>query len=136
MYKQYFVIEKKLKKIGSNMTRAEYIESFTEGKKNSLKNLTPREYNEFIQHLNRLINNQPKSDWKNSPSNKMRRKIISLFKKMNYTKPDDKADMEAIENWCIKYGYLHKNLNKYDSQELPKLITQVEQVYKTFIEAL
>ena len=136
MYKQYFAIEKKLKKIGFNMTRAEYIESFTEGKKSSLKELTPREYNEFIQYLNRLINNQPKSDWKNSPENKMRRKIISFFKKMNYTKPDDTADMEAIENWCIKYGYLHKNLNKYDSQELPKLITQVEQVYKTFIEAL
>ena len=136
MYQHYFAIEKKLKQTGLEMSRAELVENFTDGKKSGLKDLSHREYNEFIQHLNRLLNNQPKSDWKNSPENKMRRKIISLFKKMNYTTSDDRADMEAIQSWCLKYGYLHKNLNKYNSSELPKLITQVEKVYKTFVESL
>lgn len=136
MYQQYFAIEKKLKQSGYNTNRSELVETFTDGKKSGLKELTNREYNEFIQHLNRLVNNQHKQDWRNTPENKMRRKIISLFKKMNYTTSDDKADMEAIQNWCLKYGYLHKRLNNYNSQELPKLITQVERVYITFIEAL
>ena len=136
MYKRYFAIEKKLKNQGINMSRSELIETFTEGKKSGLTELSPREYNEFIQWLNRLKSQSTQQDWQNTPENKMRRKIISLFKKMNYITTDNRANMPAINNWCKKYGYLHKELNAYTITELPKLVSQVERVYQTFVDAL
>ena len=69
-------------------------------------------------------------------SDLMRKKIISSFKKVGYTAKDGTADMLAINNFCVKRGYLHKELNKYTYKELPKLVYQVDQVYKSFTKSV
>ena len=131
-YQQYFAIEKRLKAMpGSNIERSELIEDFTHGKKNSLRDLTASEYREFVASLQRLINKkQPKkTDWRTSPANLMRRKIIGLCYKIGWVN-ESKPDMKKIHAWVLKYGYLHKPMNDYTVSELPKLVTQAENMYK------
>jgi hypothetical protein len=130
-YKQYFAIEKQLKKQGNHLTRAEMIEDFTKGKKSSLKDLTDGEYKELIIQLNRVIGMtkaNPKNDWMNSPENKMRRKVWGLFiRKMHYTE-------EGFRLWLKKYGKFHKALNEHSREELTQLVTQAKSVYASFLK--
>lgn len=138
MYNQYFAIEKKLRSKGLRTSRHELIESFTEGKKNSLKQLTAREYNEFIQWLNRQNQTQhQKQDWKQSKENVMRRKVISLLKSIGYSTAENKADMARINQWCIDYGHLHKELKEYKTTtDISKLLFQAEEMYRKHVESL
>lgn len=68
-------------------------------------------------------------------SDKMRKKIISMAHDLGwqyYSEAKQKlcADMNAINAWCTKYGYLHKNLDDYSYTELPGLVSQFERMYK------
>lgn len=67
-------------------------------------------------------------------ANEMRRKIISKARRLKWELPTGKADMLAINNWCMKYGYLHKPLNQYTYSELPKLVSQFSNVAKSYIK--
>lgn len=69
-------------------------------------------------------------------SDKMRKKIISLFIKQGYTLLNNKCDMLALESWCEKYGYLHKPFNAYKKDELPRLVTQAENMYQSFLKTV
>lgn len=67
-------------------------------------------------------------------SDKMRKKIISMAHDLGwqYVHPLHGklcADMKAINQWCKKYGYLHKPLDKYTYRELPTLVSQFETFY-------
>jgi hypothetical protein len=44
--------------------------------------------------------------------------------------------MQRIYAWVEKYGYLHKHLNKYTYEELPKLVSQAEQCYYSFLKTV
>lgn len=70
------------------------------------------------------------------PSNRMRRNIIAMAHEMRWELPNGKADMQRIDGWCCKYGYLHKPLNDYKVQELPTLVTQLKKVYETLLKAI
>lgn len=102
--------------------------SFGEGKE-STKDLTFSEANNLLHYLNNETEEGKKA-------NKMRRKIISCLREYgNYDTPDGKADMPRIYQWVLKYGYLKKSLNKYTLKELPKLVTQAEEMLTKKIEA-
>lgn len=135
-YSTYFAIEKRLKELGAQPDRAELIATFTEGKKSSLKDLSDMQYKMFCNWLSQKLSTKEAENARfNSPANRMRRKVIALFAKMDYT-IDDKADMERINKWCIKYGQFHKQLNDHTAPELIKLTAQVEQVYKSYLLSL
>lgn len=75
-------------------------------------------------------------------ANKMRRKLISMAREMGWeTTPSNSpwrrrvADMDRLNAWCVKYGQFHKTLNKHTLQELPLLISQFEQVYRSFLSS-
>lgn len=132
-YTAYFAIEKKLKNQGFDFERSELVSQFTDGKKSGLKELTAFEYSEFLKMLNsRFVKVEPSRPPVNEVLQNQRRKIISLFRKMGYEK-DHKADMQRIYGWVLEYGYLHKSLNQYNEKELPKLVTQAEKVYTTYL---
>lgn len=134
-YSTYFAIEKKLKLQGFSFHRSELIQQFTLGQKTGLSDLNNFEYSEFIKWLNqRFALQKPEKPeaQKNDVLQNQRRKIIALFRKMGYQK-DGKADMQRIYQWVKEYGYLHKSLNQYNEQELPKLVTQAEKVYTTYL---
>jgi hypothetical protein len=88
-----------------------------------------------IQEASDLIK-QLTSDNKPDPCNIMRRKIISMAREMGWSKKTTTwvADMERIENWCKQYSYLHKQLNDYTFDELPKLVAQFGQFHKEFLK--
>lgn len=66
-----------------------------------------------------------------TPDDKMRKKILSLCYEMHWT-VKGKLDWERINNWMLKYGYLHKPINEYKVNELPKLVSQFENQLKSF----
>ncbi len=130
-YKAYFAIEKKLRATGWYGDRAELIESFTNGRKSSLRELTDREYKTFIAFLT-TSGKQVAEDtgWQNSPENKMRRKVYSLFVyKMHYTPLE-------FQKWIVKYGKFHKPLQEHTHDELVELVSQAEKVYQSYINEI
>lgn len=129
-YSTYFAIENKIKRMGVPLERDEWIEQFTEGKKNGLTQLTPNEYREFIVFMNQILKTESVQKDRELVQ---RRKVIALFAQMGYVTEDLKSDMQRIHNWCIQYGHLHKDLNHYTGADLTKLVTQAQEVYNTFI---
>lgn len=72
---------------------------------------------------NLIIQLQGSSD----PADLMRKKIISMARTMRwYVAGTEKADIDRIDNWCIKYGQFHKRLNDHTHDELTKLVTQFQ----------
>lgn len=137
-FKAYFAVEKRLKTIVPSITREELISEFTSGKKTSLKELSSWEYKEFIAWMNVMIGSKtqkPVPTWRDTPENRMRRKIIALFVTMGY-KTGDQSDMNRINEWCEKYGRFHKPLNDHSITELTLLTTQVETYYASFLNSL
>lgn len=59
-----------------------------------------------------------------------RRKVLSLCHEWGLTYPTTGGRMvvnyNALDKWMVKYSYLHKPLNYYTPSELPKLVTQFE----------
>jgi hypothetical protein len=101
----------------------------TDGRTTSTRELTSDEANALIKYLK-------SQDPDEIGAEKMRRKIISMAHEMGWKLPNSKADMERVDNWCVKYGFLHKKLNQYLYNELPKLVTQFESVYQSFLKTL
>lgn len=150
-YSTYFALEKNMKLSGQKTNRHELISAFTNHRKHSLSDLTDWEYKEFVNWLKRTFpaaNSNKNSEKKQAPivseaeakeadrKNKMRRKIIHIFHKMDYKKPDGSADMQHINSWAINYGHAHKNLNDYTYNELCVLVTQAEKLYNSFIKTV
>jgi hypothetical protein len=70
-------------------------------------------------------------------ADRMRKKIISQAKLMGWIIPGtNKADMDHINAWCINYGQFKKKLNEHSLQELPKLVSQFERAYKSYLKNL
>lgn len=138
-FKTYFAIEKKIKAQGFDIEREDIISQFTEGKKSGLSALTPTEYRELIKWLNVRFPS-PKPVKTPTPAqakiNLQRRKIISIFRQMGYELPDGKADMAKIYTWVEDYGYLKKPLNKYQLNEIPRLVYQAEKVLESFLKSI
>lgn len=138
-YKEYFAIESKIKKQGFDIERSDVIRQFSNGRKQGLSQLTAFEYQELLRWLNRKFGNN-RTTAQNHPEfnekeDRQKKKIIALFCKMGYVK-DDKADIYRINGWAMKYGHLHKKMNDYHGADLTMLVSQAEEVYKTFLDGL
>lgn len=137
-FKTYFAIEKKIKAQGFDIEREDIISQFTEGKKSGLSTLTPTEYRELIKWMNGRF---PSEKTVKTPTpaqakiNLQRRKIISIFRQMGYEQ-NGKADMARIYKWVEDYGYLKKPLNKYQLNEIPRLVYQAEKVLESFVKSI
>lgn len=129
-YATYFAIEKKARENGFQEERAEFIDQFTNGKKQSLSALTGMEYKEFCKWLNNVTAPAKEFDpnWMNTPENTMRRKMISLFvHQMGYT-------LEGLNEWCKDYGKFKKDLKSHSYKELVDLVSQGEKVYLSYLK--
>jgi hypothetical protein len=98
-------------------------------------------YNEAADLIKQLQAMQPVQQWKPKPGELQRRKIIAIAYNMHWEIPNPKggkpiADMKRINDWCIKFGFGHKKLNDYTVQELPKLVSIFEIVYKQFLKGI
>lgn len=102
--------------------------AFTDGRTHSTSKLSDYEAEQLIRLL---------EDPQYEASNKMRRKVISRAYEMRWGNPnnrDGRAEtMRCIDQWCLNKSYLKKPLNQYEYDELPKLLSQFEEVYKWFL---
>jgi hypothetical protein len=132
------------------------VESFTNGRTSSTKDMTQYEAIELVRHLKAMLANKQQPNTSPKPmaqaikaaikpdaerANNMRKKIIALAHQMGWSayhpvSGRKVADMAHINEWCTKYGYLHKPLNDYTLAELPKLVTQFDNLYKSFLKAI
>jgi len=133
-YSQYFAIERKAKTMGIPVNRDEVIAGLTHGRTHSLKALSPHEYRELINYMNQLVRKQQNDDA--AVADRMRKKLIATLCQIDYT-IDGKPDMLRINLWVQQYGHVKgKRLNDYTRQELPKLLTQAEQMLAKFYDRI
>lgn len=126
-YGKFFSLLKAANEKGHLINRKDLIYGFTEGRTESLKEVSPSELREMEMHLQQLVHSdQDKAD-------KMRKKVISVFHHLNIRDEKGRVKMEAVNAWCKKYGYLHKPLNDYTVSELPRLVTQAEKYEKSVL---
>ena len=108
----------------------ELVREHTQGRTESLHDLSNAEYLELCSMLRRVID--PKAE----SADKMRKKLIGILKGCGYLAATGKADMPAIYGWVMKHGHLHVALNKYPYAELPRLVYQAEQYQRSYAAKL
>lgn len=103
------------------------IKGFTGNRTSHISAMRDGETKALIGHL-QSMDGAPSSD-------NMRNKILFYAHEMNWHQPGTtKIDMTHVNNWCTKQGYLHKPLDDYTYTELPKLVSQFEAVYKSYLK--
>lgn len=118
-----------LNQLKLNEQKKSLVFSFTNGRTESSRAMHHEESLQLIAWL--------RSQSKDTDSNnRQRRLIIHYAHQMGWELEDGKADMERINAWCIKFGMFKKPLNDHDASELPKLVTQFEKVYLSFLKGI
>lgn len=105
--------------------KAALIFSFSDGRTET----TPELYFEEAHALIKWLKEELKLP--DTPKDRMARAILSLAHEMNW-RIKGKVDINRVNTWCIKYGYLHKKFNDYDETELPTLLTQFQRANKDY----
>lgn len=103
-------------------TRKMMVSQATAGRTDSSSKMYRTEMSTLLDHLKSLNTDETNSD----KADRLRKKIISMAHEMSWESLQGRADMERINNWCIKYGKYHRPLNDHSILELGILITQFE----------
>ncbi len=119
-----------LNQTGQVHFKSELVASFTGGRSSSSKDLTPNEARELIAYLERQVvaGAEPAEP---KPGEKMRKKIFSLCWDMGFCQESNTKEQNSaiVKGLVERLGVLKpKPLNSYTEQELPKLVTQFEQM--------
>lgn len=102
--------------------KEELVYNATQGRATSSKELTHLECDSLIKSLQPDV---PKE------GDKQRKKILSIVHELGWETPTGKIDWNALNPYLLKYGYLHKAFNDYTPKELPKLVTQFENLLRS-----
>lgn len=105
----------------------------TNGRTTSARGLYATEAADLIEALRRYVQG-PKPGTEADAANRMRRKLIAIAYRM-YPALDKAECIQRLDAWCKQYGYGHKPLNSYTAAELPRLLSQYQQVYHWFLNA-
>ncbi len=111
--------------------KAELMLRYSKGRTDTTTGLYITEARQLLTDLNKLLNNNTPP-----PGEKMRKNIIAMAHEMKWQLPNGKIDMQRVNGWCAKFGYLHKKLNEYTADELPQLVTQFKNVYKSYLKGV
>lgn len=121
--KQITLICTLLSKTDLKDEKKEVVLHYTDNRTYSVGKMYLNEAKELIEFL---LKKQPANAFeKDEVANTMRKKIISCLAQYGFVK-QEKPDMSKIYEWVRTHGYLKKELNKYNRNELPKLVTQAE----------
>jgi hypothetical protein len=130
-----------LGKFGLRDEKESIVRNFTANRTGSTRAMKDSEAAALIGHLKSM-------DVTDTRSEKMRNKILSMAHEMGWcltptlskgeggVQVKSKIDMEHVNNWCKSHGYLHKGLDAYSYNELPKLVSQFEGVYKDYLNKI
>lgn len=110
--------------LGIDSEQKQYlVEQYTEGRATSTKDMSTTECQALIDHLAKVA-----IDTNADRANVMRRKAFAIAHELGWEDDQGEVDREHFDAWLLKYGYLHKGINEYSHNELPKLLTQMEQL--------
>jgi hypothetical protein len=114
--------------------KAAIVSDHTKGRTEHSSDMKYNEMKDLIDSLNAGHNVRHSVD--KEACNKMRRRILSMCFTIGWTRYSlmrlkQEVDYGILHTWMIKYSYLHKALNEYTYDELPKLVTQFESFTKT-----
>jgi hypothetical protein len=129
--------------------KEELVYNFTGTREKSTSRMEVSECQNLINYLQAVANNGngnitasgkplPESlrTGANAASDKMRKKILSICHEMNWKLDNGKINWNSLNDYLLKYGYLHKLLDDYKEAELPTLVTQFENLLKAFYKKL
>ncbi len=113
--------------------KAIMVEGFSGGRCSSSTGLYYDEATALLKHLAAM---QPADN----ASDKMIGKIMYYAHEMRWTKINASgkvvADGKRIDEWMLAHSYLKKKMSRYTYKELPKLVSQFAQVYKSFLNKI
>lgn len=108
------------------------VRQISEGRTTSAAALTFNEAQQWI----KAMNARPT---KEDPRKRMVNHIIAMATEIGFVKWVQKVDTNGqlkmvrnyadLHTWILKYGYLHKKLNDYSYEGLPKLVTAFKNLY-------
>ncbi|MBN8834590.1 MAG: hypothetical protein ABS68_00145 [Niastella sp. SCN 39-18] len=128
-YKAAYAI---LHKTGLIAQKENIVASISQGRTTSMRGLNHQESIDLIRYLKE---SQPS----NNDRDKMIRKLYYYCHQMGWTKLNPQgrlvANGQQFDEWAVKHSYLKKKLQAYTYPELPKLVSQFEQVYKSHLKA-
>jgi hypothetical protein len=123
-----------LKQTNMSGFKADLVSSFTKQRTEHSSEMHDMECLQLIEHLRAIKQGQEAPPLQNvcDPMDKMRKKILSICHELQWELPNGRIDFERLSAWLIKYGHKHhKHLNEYDPHDLPKLVTQFENLLKS-----
>jgi len=119
--------------LGLMEIKTELVFNFTNQRTGSSSLMSDAECDALIAHLRKLVKESPQK--LDTPVVKMRKKLIHYAHLLGW-KIGEKADMERINRWCLKFGAYHKPLNAHSESEMIKVLDQFENVYRSYLNAL
>jgi len=118
-FKQLYALIARLNKIGNvDITKSDLVNEFTEGRTESAKDMTVREWNNMINTINHRLN---EADRKNT----QRRRIISNMKSAGYS-------LDEIYMWVERQK--KQTFNSLNEKQLSELIYASEKVKEHFLQ--
>jgi hypothetical protein len=131
-YKAAYAI---INKCGLSAEKDTIVLSISNGRTTSMRQLTHQESIFLIKWLKNEQERRGKIHSRDISA--MRGKILYYCHQMGWTKKNATgktiADVQRFDEWALHYSYLKKKLNQYTYDEMPKLVSQFEQVYKHFL---
>jgi|GEM_PF-5354684 len=121
-FSAFFYLSTVLEKKGHIIDREELIYQFTDGKKTSLKELTPTEYKELIKNIKRVFDLGTSEQAERAARSKLFKKLKSIWHYKlcwSYTE---------FDSWCIKYSKPKKKAIDMSQAELRALIPILQKV--------
>lgn len=113
---------------GLTHLKDDLIMSFTDGRTNSRSLMYKNEAAELIQYLE---SNGDKA--KAEKANTMRRKILAMAHNLQWENADGSINMHRVNQWCLNYSVGKKVLDAFSYEELPKLVSQFQMMYKNIV---
>ena len=105
-------------------TKAGLVYQYTAGRSDSSADLTYQECQQLIKDLSQKLLKSAQDKANTNKADRLRKKIISLFREMNYQTEAGKADMQRIKATLLhKWG---KDINRYTEAELRRIIAVLQ----------
>ena len=123
--RQVEFVKRLLFKEGISFLENEYALKFSNGRTSVLEELTHTETQNLIAEFKEA-----------SPKEKMQGKILSMAHEMRWELPNGKVDMERLNKWCVKSTKAHKPFNQIPEEDLSKVVSVFEKMYKSFLKSL
>lgn len=130
-YARFFAILTDAKKRGLQMSHKEVVSDFTNGRTNSLNDLSAYELQTLERDLMRFNGNKGQAPAGDQKRDQMRKAIISQFLSIG------RSTQDAID-WAQKYGVFGRKrmFNDYTEQELYQLIKNAEKMKQDHIRSV